>query len=258
MTETKREDQLKVMGLFEHIDELRGRIIKSMLAIVVLFVLGYAYAKEILIFLEGPLISVLPEHAQALHFTGPMDVFTANIKLGLFVGLMLSCPVWLYQFWKFIEPALYTNEKRYAMPFMVASVTLFAIGVSFCFYVIVPTSLKYLIGLGTEMGTTPIITISDYLSLLMLMMLGFGLVFETPVILVLLALLGLVTAQTLSENRKYVIVVIFIISAVLTPTPDPITMFAMALPTCGMYEMSILFIRFIQRKKNTSGASHVD
>ena len=254
-TETKREDQLKVMGLFEHVDELRSRVIKSLLTIVAFFFLCYAYADVILAFLRGPLIQVLPAGANALHFTGPMDVFTANVKLGLFVSLLLSCPVWLYQFWRFIEPALYANEKRYVVPFMVASVTLFCLGVSFCFFVIIPIALEYLIGLGVSMGTTPIITISDYLSLLMLMMLGFGAIFETPVILVLLALLDLVTAQTLSENRKYVIVVIFIISAILTPTPDPISQCAMAFPTWAMYEISIVLIRFIQRKKLKDTAS---
>lgn len=255
MAEKSREDQLKVMGLFEHIDELRSRVVKSVLTIIGFFFFCYAYADVILAFLRTPLISVLPRGANALHFTGPMDVFMANMKIGLFAALLLSCPVWLYQFWRFIEPALYEHEKRYIMPFIFASVSLFCIGVSFCFFVIIPLALEYLIGLGVSMGTTPIITISDYLSLLMLMMFGFGMVFETPVILLLLAMLDLVNAQMLSENRKYVIVVIFIISAVLTPTPDPFSMMAMAGPTWLMYEMSIVLIRIIQRKKEKAAAA---
>lgn len=255
MTEQKREDQLKVMGLFDHIDELRSRLVKSILAIVVFFFISYAYADVILAFLRTPLVAVLPTGANSLHFTGPMDVFMANVKLGLFAALLLACPVWLYQFWRFVEPALYANEKRYVLPFIFASVTLFVTGVSFCFFLIVPIALEYLIGLGVSMGTTPIITISDYLSLLMLMMFGFGMIFETPVILVLLALLDLVTAQTLSENRKYVIVAIFVISAVLTPTPDPISQCAMAGPTWLMYEMSIIIIRLIQKNKDKDKAA---
>lgn len=253
-----REEQLKVMGLFEHVEELRSRLVKSILVIVVFFFLSYAYADVILNFLKMPLVAVLPSGTNALHFTGPMDVFMANVKLGLFSALLLACPVWLYQFWKFVEPALYDHEKKYILPFIAASVLLFTVGVSFCFFFIVPLALEYLIGLGVSMGTTPIITISDYLSLLMLMMIGFGLIFETPVILILLALLDLVSAESLSENRKFVIVAIFIISAVLTPTPDPISQFAMALPTWLMYESSILIIRFIKRKgrEKQPGGSH--
>ncbi|MFY7928134.1 MAG: twin-arginine translocase subunit TatC [Oligoflexus sp.] len=260
MTDKKedRAEQLKVMGLLEHIDELRSRVVKSILTIVVFFFICYSYADVILNVLRMPLVEVLPRGASSLHFTGPMDVFMANVKLGLFSALLLSCPVWLYQFWKFIEPALYAHERRYVLPFIASSVTLFVVGISFCFFVIIPLALKYLIGLGVEMGTTPIITISDYLSLLMLMMFGFGLIFETPVILILLALLDIITAETLSENRKFVIVGIFIISAILTPTPDPVSQIAMAGPTWLMFELSILIIRFIQKKKGASSTGGGD
>ncbi len=243
------EEQLKVMGLFEHIEELRSRLVKSALAIVVFFFIAYAYADVLLGILKQPLVAVLPRGANALHFTGPMDVFLANVKLGLFVALMCSCPVWLYQFWRFVEPALYAHEKKYVTPFMVSSISLFLAGVSFCFFVIVPLALSYLIGLGIQMGTTPIITISDYLSLLILMMVGFGLVFETPVILVLLSMLGLVSSEMLSQNRRIVIVIIFIVAAVLTPTPDPVSQCAMAFPTWAMYEASIIIIRWLEKKK---------
>jgi sec-independent protein translocase protein TatC len=247
--EQPSEEQLKVMGLFEHIEELRSRLIKAVIAIVVFFFFAYAYADVILAVLKIPLAAVLPRGANVLHFTGPMDVFLANVKIGLFVALMLSCPVWLYQFWRFVEPALYAHEKKYVFPFMASSISLFVLGVSFCFFIIVPMALKYLIGLGVEMGTTPIITISDYLSLLILMMVGFGLVFETPVILILMSLLGLISAQTLRENRRIVVVIIFIISAILTPTPDPVSQIAMATPTWAMFEMSILIIRWIEKRR---------
>ncbi|RZI57119.1 MAG: twin-arginine translocase subunit TatC, partial [Pseudomonas sp.] len=241
--------------IFEHIDELRGRLVKSLLVLIVMFCVCYYFAPQILTFLKQPLVGVLPKGAPSLYFTGPMDVFMANVKLGFFTALVISCPIWLYQIWKFLEPALYEREKKYVMPFMIGSITLFISGVALCYFMILPLALEYLIGLGTEMGTTPIITISDYLSLIMLMMAGFGAVFETPVVLVLLALLDLITAQTLRENRKIVVVIILIVAAVLTPTPDPISQLAMAIPTWLLFEGSIILIAWLQKAKDKEAAA---
>lgn len=244
------EEKLKVMGIFEHIDELRSRLVKSVIVLMIMFGICYYFAAEILNFLKQPLLLALPQNTPSLYFTGPMDVFLAQVKVGFFTALVLSCPIWLYQLWKFLEPALYSKEKKYAVPFLISSVTLFIAGVALCYFTILPLTLQYLLGLGKEMGATPIITISDYLSLIMLMMAGFGAVFETPVVLVLLALLELVTADMLRANRKYVIVAIVIIAAVVTPTPDPLTQMAMALPTWLLFEGSIVLIAFIQRSKD--------
>lgn len=246
-----RSENLKVMGLLEHVDELRSRLVKSVLAVLVLFFVAYSYSAEMIGFLKAPLVHVLPRGTNALHFTGPMDVFMANCKLSLFVAVLLACPFWLFQFWRFIEPALYEHEKKYIVPFIVSSVSLFVFGLIFCFYLMVPVALQYLIGIGLEIGS-PIITVSDYLSLLMLMMFGFGIIFETPVILILLSLLGILSADALSQNRKVVIVAIFIIAAVLTPTPDPISQFIMAIPMWLFYEISIIIIRIIDKKRNAS------
>ncbi len=166
-------EKLKVMGIFEHIDELRSRLVKSVAILIVLFCICYAFAAPILTFLKQPLVGALPAGSPSLYFTGPMDVFMANVKLGFFTALVLSCPIWLYQLWKFLEPALYEKEKRYVLPFMVSSILLFLGGVSLCYFLILPMALEYLIGLGQEMGTTPIITISDYLSLIMLMIIKY-------------------------------------------------------------------------------------
>ncbi|RZA21918.1 MAG: twin-arginine translocase subunit TatC, partial [Proteobacteria bacterium] len=175
--------------------------------------------------------------------------FMANVKLGFFTATIISCPIWLYQLWKFLEPALYETEKKYILPFMFFSISLFLAGVALCYYVVLPIALEYLIGLGKEMGTTAIITISDYLSLVMLMMLGFGLVFETPIVLVLLALLDLISADTLRSNRRVIVVIITIVAAIATPTPDPISMLAMAFPMWLLFEGSILVIAWLKREK---------
>lgn len=245
----EEEENLKVMGIFEHIDELRTRLVKSVGALIVLFFVSYSFAAEILGYLKVPLVEVLPKGSPSLYFTGPMDVFMANVKIGFFTALVLSCPIWLYQLWKFLEPALYDTEKKYVVPFMVSSISLFVGGVALCFFVVLPIALEYLIGLGKEMGTTPIITISDYLSLIMMMMAGFGLVFETPVVLVMLALLDLISAETLRANRRITIVIIVIVAAIATPTPDPISMLAMAFPMWLLFEGSIMLIAWIKREK---------
>jgi len=244
-----RGDNLKVMGLLEHVDELRSRIFKSVIAIVILFAVSFAFSEEILNFLKQPLVRALPKGANALHFTGPMDVFMAQCKLSLFVAMVVGCPIWLYQLWRFVEPALYPHEKKYALPFLMSAVLLFATGIIFCFELMIPWSLNYLIGLGSTVAT-PIITISDYMSLLTLLMLGFGLIFETPIILIVLSMVGVLSAETLRSNRRIVIVAIFILSAFITPTPDPVGQLIMAIPMYFFYEISIFIIQIIDKKRN--------
>lgn len=246
-----RGENLKVMGLLEHVDELRSRLFKSVLAILLLFVGAFYFSEHILNFLKTPLIEVLPKGSNALHFTGPMDVFMAQCKLALFVAMVLGCPIWLYQLWRFVEPALYAHEKKYALPFLVSAVLLFVAGVGFCYFVMVPWSLKYLIGLGQNVAT-PIITVSDYMSLLTLLMLGFGIIFETPIILIVLSMVGVISAESLKKNRRVVLVAFFIVAAVITPTPDPVGQLIMAFPMWLLYELSIVIIQIIDKKRHAS------
>ena len=240
------KDNLKVMGLMEHLGELRTRIFRSLIGIVIIFSIAFTVSSEIFEYLKAPLVRALPEGSNVLHFTGPMDVFVAKIKISFLAAIIGGCPVWLYQFWKFLEPALYDHERKYALPFLFSSVSLFFSGVAFCFFVITPLALEFLIQMGLEVGT-PIITVGDYVSMLMLLILGFGLVFETPVILVLLALLDIIDAKTLTENRKFVLVGTMVLGALLTP-PDPLSQLSMAAPTYLMFEFSIVLIKIIKRK----------
>jgi sec-independent protein translocase protein TatC len=243
----------KVMSVFDHLAELRTRLMKSFAIIMVFFVIGFSYADKIMLVLKQPLQAALPPQANALHFTGPMDVFLVNIKVGFLAAVVLSCPVWMYQFWKFFEPALYPKERKYILPFSLVSVLLFFSGVLFCFYGILPMTMKWLMDLGTEVGT-PIITVTDYVSLIMMMIFGFGVVFETPLILVLLGILDLVSADSLAAHRRLVIVLILIVAAIMTP-PDPISQVALAVPVFAMYEAAILIIRLLKGKQNqTTGA----
>jgi len=246
-SEKNQNSSDKTMGLWGHLDELRSRLLNAGLTILVLFVFSLSFSKTILTFLKKPLETALPPGASALHFTGPMDVFTVNIKVAFLISLILGAPAWLYQFWKFLEPALNPRERRYILPFMIGTIFCFVLGVTFSYYLMIPMALQYLLGIGLEIAS-PIITITDYVSLITVMLLGFGLVFETPVILVLLAMLDLVSAETLAAQRRVTFVIILIVAAIITP-PDPISMLGMAIPCYLMYEISILIIKMIKAQK---------
>lgn len=245
------EEQLiaggKVMSIWDHLSELRSRLVKSFFTILVFFAISFAFAERIIQFLRKPLEQALPSGVDALHFTGPMDVFMVDLKVGFLVSVVVSGPVWLYQFWKFFEPALYPRERKYILPFVFASSLLFFLGIFFCYFVVLPLALQFLIKIGMEVGT-PIITIKDYVSLLTMMILGFGAVFETPVLLILLAMLDILSLEVLVKSRRFVVVGVLIASAILTP-PDPVSQIALAVPLYLMYELSILIIRFIKRKQ---------
>ena len=240
----------KVMSIWDHLSELRSRIVRSLLAIIVTFAVCMALSEKIIDILKQPLVGVLPAGSNALHFTGPLDVFMVDMKVAFLCGVVLACPFWLYQFWKFFEPALYPKERKFILPFIVASVSVFCLGVAFCYFAILPLSLHYLISLGMEVGV-PMITIKDYVSLLMVLIFGFGIVFETPVLIVLLAMLDLVSLETLTSYRRFVMLAILIVSAILVP-PDPVSLVALALPVYAMYEAAIIVIRILKRKQKTA------
>jgi len=236
----------KVMSIFDHLGELRSRLMRAGLVVLVFFFVFLAFAEKLMLVLKEPLVAALPPGANALHFTGPMDVFIVNIKVAMLFAILAACPVWLYQFWKFFEPALYPKERKYILPFIVASIGLFAAGISFCFFVILPLTLSFLLELGMQVGT-PIITVTDYISMLMILIFGFGIVFETPLIIVLLAILDIIDVEMLTKNRRIIALIIMVVAAIMTP-PDPISMMSMALPVYAMFEMAILIVKFMKRK----------
>jgi sec-independent protein translocase protein TatC len=194
--------------------------------------------------MKAPLEKILPANTAALHFTGPMDVFMVNIQIAMLAALIFGAPAWLYHFWKFLEPALNERERKYVLPFLAATIVCFFSGVAFSYFFMLPLALSYLVGLGMEVAA-PIITITDYVSLTTVLLLSFGLVFETPVLLVLLAVLGIVSAEMLAAQRRITFVLILVVAAIITP-PDPISMLGMAIPCYLMYELSILIIKWIR------------
>ena len=248
----------KVMSLWDHLGELRGRIVRSIIVVMGLFVVFLLGASELLIVLKQPLVDALPKGVPALHFTGPMDVVFVNMKIAFLAAVIVGCPVWIWQFWKFFEPALYPRERRYILPFIAASILLFFSGIAFCYYVMLPVTLSFLMTMGME-AATPIITITDYVSLLTLLIFGFGFVFETPLVLVLLGMLEILTSEVLSEYRRIIVFILVVIAMLLTP-PDPISWAIMFGPMYLMFEGSIVLIRRIEkgRTKTASKAQQSD
>jgi len=237
----------KMMSIWEHIGELRSRLINCLVAIIVLFIVTMIFASDILRFLKQPLTDALPAGAPSLHYTNPIDVFFVTMKVAFLAALVGACPVWLYQLWKFIEPGLYPEERRYAFPFLTASIGLFVIGVTFCFEIMLPLALKFLLSYGADVAT-PMITVTDYVSLVTLLFLAFGFAFETPLILVLLAVLGVIDDKTLTENRKIIIIGILIFAAIVTP-PDPISQIILAIPMYLLFEGAVIVIRYLAKRK---------
>ncbi len=241
------------MPLMEHLDELRSRLTRSVSVVMVAFLLLLFKAQDLINFLKAPLVAALPVGTPALHFTGPMDVMFVGMKVAFMAAVIITSPFWLREFWKFFEPGLYQAERKYILPFILGSVVLFLSGIAFCFFVALPYTLGFLITIGMEVGV-PIITVTDYIGLLILMFAGFGLVFETPLILVLLSLLGIVDSAALKAHRRIAFVVILIVAAILTPGPDPISQFVMAVPLFTLFELSILIISHLEKKRATSSS----
>jgi sec-independent protein translocase protein TatC len=246
----------RAMPLLQHLDELRTRLTRSVGIVMAAFFLILFRAQDLINFLKGPLIKALPPGVPALHFTGPMDVMFVGMKVSFMAAVIVTSPVWLREFWKFFEPGLYPAERKYVLPFIWGSVVLFLTGVGFCYFIALPFTLEFLIKIGVEVGV-PIITVTDYVNLFILLFAGFGLVFETPLILVLLSLLDVIDSKTLTSQRRAMVVVILIIAALLTPGPDPVSQFIMAIPLFGLFELSILIIRRLEKGREKSQSAAV-
>ncbi|GAB6076412.1 twin-arginine translocase subunit TatC [Desulfurobacterium crinifex] len=235
------EEELPVT---EHIEELRQRIFKSVIALVVGFLIAWPFKKDILLFLEKP----LPEDLRGkLIFLSPPEAFFTALKVSFFAGILIALPFVLYQAWKFIEPGLYEHEKKFILPFIFFSLLFFFGGAFFAYFVILPFGLKFLLGFMGDL-LTPQITVGSYISFVIQMILAFGFVFLLPVVVWLLSKLGVINYRMLENNRKYAILVIFVIAAVLTP-PDIFSQVMMALPLLGLYELSIWIAKITGREE---------
>jgi sec-independent protein translocase protein TatC len=235
-------------GFISHLEELRKRLLYSLGFITVAFCACWAYSTEIFDIIRKPITPYLAQSGGGLIFTGVMDKFMAHLEVSFLAALVLSCPFWMYQVWKFVSPGLHSHEKKYGASFIISGCFLFLTGVCFVYFLVYPTTFEYLMNFG---GTTdkPFITISDYISFFVLTTVMFGLVFELPLVIVLLGLLGIVDAKFLRAKRRYAVVILAVVAAVATPSPDMLSMMVMLIPLIGLYEISVFIVAWLGKKK---------
>ena len=246
------------MPLLDHLIELRQRLLYSAVALIVAFLICFFFAQQLFDFLVDPLAQILQARAgvhgaRRLIYTDLTEVFFTYIKVAFFFGAFICCPVFLTQLWLFIAPGLYRNERKAFAPFLIASPILFFLGGALVYYVIFPLAWRFFLSFETPggPGTLPIeleAKVNEYLSLVMKLIFAFGLCFQLPVIMTLLARVGLATSKGMAAKRKYAIVGVFIMAAVFTP-PDPLSQISLAVPILALYEISIVMARLVEKKK---------
>lgn len=239
------------MPLMEHLRELRNRLIKSMAGLLVGVIIGWVLFNPIWDFLKKPFTQIPPEHCINhkcdLVVHGIFDGFFVHLKVAMIVGIVLSSPVWLYQLWAFIAPGLYRRERRWTYLFMIAAVPLFGVGAALA-YLTMDKGLKIFIGLAPG-DTTVLVGVADYLGYATAMLLIFGLTFELPLFVSMLNLAGVLTHDRIRRSRRLLIFGIFVFAAVATPSQDPFTMLALALPTVVLFEVAEVFAYLHDRRK---------
>ncbi len=237
------------MSFLEHLEELRSKLIRAVLAILAAFLGCLVFAERVFSLLASPITKLLPKDS-TLIFTALPDPFFIYIKVSLIMGIFIALPYVLYQLWLFISPGLYQKERRMAVPFVVLATALFYIGASFAYFIVFPAAFQFFLSYQTP-ELKAMISIREYVSLVMVLMLAFGAVFETPIIIVFLGLLGILDTDQFKKGRRYFIVLAFVIAAILTPTPDVINQTLMAVPMILLYEVGIRILAVLEKKRTS-------
>jgi sec-independent protein translocase protein TatC len=246
----RQQEELARMSLMEHLEELRKRLIWSVLAVGIAFIPCWAYYRQIYHFLVAPLNRVAP--GLKLSYLAITDPFIMYFKMAALVAVFLAAPFLMYQIWAFISPGLYNREKKLAGPFLFFTSLFFLSGGAFGYYVAFPMGARFLLGIGGP-DLNPVITVDKYFGFLMTVLLGLGLMFELPILIMLLALLGVITPRFLLRFWRHAVVIIFIIAAIITPTPDVVNLCIVALPAIGLYFLGVgaafLAVRFRKQRQ---------
>ena len=248
------------MPFLAHLGELRQRLIKAIVAMGAGLLVSFFFTRQLMTLLQRPLrvelvfqrhspffVNRLKPSPPEVIFTAPAEAFWAHIKVAFLVGLVLALPVVLYQVWRFVEPGLLPKEKKFAAPFIVLSTISFAVGMAFCFALVLPYAFTFL--LTFDPNLKPMLKVGEYIDFTVKFLLAFGIIFELPLAMAIAARLGLVTPQFLSRNRKYAFFLCFVVGAVLTPTPDVFNQSLMAIPMYLLYEVGIVAARLMARRR---------
>ena len=238
-----------------HFVELRSRLIKSIIFIFIIFIISYTFAEQIYTFLVDPYANAVKNDlsSRRLIFTALHETFITYLKIAFFAAIFFGSPILLIQIYKFIAPGLYKNEKKALLPYLIFTPVLFLLGGLLVYYLVMPLAIKFFLSFETMGSSTSLpiqleAKVNEYLSLIMRLIFAFGVSFQLPIILNLLARIGIVNSKYLKNTRRYVVVIIFTIAAILTP-PDPITQVGLAIPLLLLYELSIITVKFTEKKK---------
>lgn len=239
------EEELARMSLMEHLEELRTRILWSLVSLIVAFGPCWYYVKEIFGFLQKPIQELRP--GEKLVFTGLADPFLLYFKVALLAAVFLAAPFILYQIWKFVAPGLYRRERLFLIPFLLFGSLFFLAGGAFAYYVAFPLAADFLLSMAE--GFEMMLTVERYFSFLLTMILGLGLMFELPIVILVLAAIGVVTPRFLLRNFRWAVIIIFVISAIITPTPDVVNLCVFAVPALLLYLLGIAAAYMVEPKR---------
>ena len=247
------------MSLMEHLTELRDRIIKIVLAVVLGMVLAFVLYDWIYDFLIQPYVDLAKSRDLGLGddnrllITDPLEGFGIRMKTSLYAGIALAMPVILWQVWRFVTPGLYPHEKKYAVPFLLSALALFVLGAGLAYYTL-PRALEFLVDIGGSDNFIVAYSPAKYFKLITYMMLAFGIGFEFPILLIFLQMAGIVGPRQLASFRRYAIVGICVLVAVITPSGDPISMLMLSVPMCIFYEVAIIIGKVMERRRSAAPA----
>ena len=241
----REELDQRAQSLYEHLGELRTRLIRCVLILFVATAVCYGFSDHIFNFVRAPIAPYLP--GGGLIYTGPLDKFIAHLKLSFVFGILISCPFWLYQVWLFVAPGLYQKERRYTMGFIGAGTFLFVLGAAFSYYIALPMAFQFLMTFGGDVDK-PMISIDQYMGFFTQMCLMFGVAFELPLVIIILGMMGIVSQQFLRNNRRYAIMTIAVIAAIITP-PDLLSMVMMLAPMWALFEIAVVVVGIFEKKR---------